>query len=199
MTRVDERDSERELPELDAAEERRLAELLQNTWSPRALDSARHERLLQAALEDPFAAPSPEELVESERLRRALDGQGDHADLRLARALSAAFAPKLAPALPAPTLAVDARAKRPGQVIFYGFAAVGAALALAAAVLLRLTPAARTSSAPAPDLATLAQSRSTAELFQATSAGAPSERIDRIASARGRELRDNRYALWGVR
>ncbi|MEI9950878.1 MAG: hypothetical protein WDO74_18360 [Pseudomonadota bacterium] len=86
-------------------------------------------------------------------------------------------------------------------MIFYRFAGVASALALAAAVLLRLTTELRTSSAPAPDLASLAlaQSRSTAALFQRDSGGAPSERIDRIASARSRELRDNRYALWGVR
>jgi hypothetical protein len=53
-----------------------------------------------------------------------------------------------------------------------------------------------------PDLLalTLAQSRSTAPLFQtAETIGAPSTRIDRIASVRERELRENRYTLWGVR
>jgi hypothetical protein len=86
-------------------------------------------------------------------------------------------------------------------VIFYRFAAVTTALSVAAAVLLLLTSPAHESSAPAPDLTTLAlaQSRSTAGFFRVDSAGAPSERIDRIASVRSRELRDNRYALWGVR
>jgi hypothetical protein len=74
-------------------------------------------------------------------------------------------------------------------------------LAAAAAVLLTLSPQ-RESRAPSPDLQVLAlaQSRSTAPLFRATaSALAPSSRIDRIASVRERELRENRYALWGVR
>ena len=198
MTRIAERDRE---PELDPDEERRLGELLQNAWSPRALDAARHERWLQAALEDPFAAASPEELAESERLRRALDGQAFHEHLPLARALSAAFAPSVDRPLPEPEFAAKGRAQRSRTVIFLRFAGVASALAVAAAALLQFTPLLRTSPAPAPDLATLvlSRSRSTAEFFQANSAGAPSARIDRIASARSRELRDNRYALWGVR
>jgi len=197
-------DSEADLPELSAAEELRLNELLRSAVRPSEIDPARHERLLLAALEDPFAQPTEAELVESERLRRALDGQGEHQDLRLARALSAAFAPSLDRPLPAPSLAP--RSSPPklgrGQVIVYRFAAVATALAVAALVLLRITTTTRPeSSAAAPELSafSLAQSRSTAAFFRADAAGAPSERIDRIASARSRELRDNRYALWGVR
>jgi hypothetical protein len=200
MSDPTERDSEQAAPELDAAEELRLSELLRNAFRPAEIDPQRHERLLSVAFEDPFAEPSPEELVESERLRHALDGRGDHDDLRLARALSAAFAPSIDQPLAEPVLKAKART-RPGQVIFYRFAAVTTALAVAAAVLLRLTSHAPESSTTAPDLTTLAlaQSRSTATFFRADSAGAPSERIDRIASVRSRELRDNRYALWGVR
>jgi len=204
MSELTERESELQLPELDPAEERRLTELLCHAFRPSEIDPARHERLLLAALEDPFAEPSPDELIESERLRQALDGQGDHQDLRLARALSAAFAPNLAPPARDPALttaAIPVKPKPSGQVIFYRFAAVTTALAVAAAVLLQLTPESRKSAAPEADLATLAlaQSRSTATFFRPDAAGAPSERIDRIASVRSRELRDNRYALWGVR
>src|SRR6478735_3245690 len=190
-----------ELPELDAEEELALAALLRHAFRPSEIDPARHERLLSAALEDPFSDASAEELIESERLRQALEGQGDHQDLRLARALSAAFSPNFDQPLPEPERAEPLPRKRAPQVVFYRFAALGSALAIAAAVLLQLTPGQRKSSAPAPDLATLAlaQSRSTAAFFRADSAGAPSERIDRIASVRSRELRDNRYALWGVR
>jgi hypothetical protein len=202
MSELNDRDSEAALPELDATEERRLSALLRHAFAPSEIDPERHERLLLAALEDPLAEASPEELAESERLRQALDGQGDHQDLRLARALSAAFAPNLDLQLPEPEFELQprARVRRPGQVIFYRFAGVATALAVAAAVLLQLT-ALQKKSAPEPSLASLAlaQSRSTAVLFRADSASAPSERIDRIASARGRELRDNRYALWGVR
>ncbi len=201
MSEISERDSDPDLPGLDAAEERRLSALLRHAFAPSEIDPVRHERLLLAALEDPLAEASPEELVESERLRQALDGKGEHEHLHLARALSAAFAPSLDRPLLEPKLAAKAPERRTGQVIYYRFAAVASVLAVAAAVLLRLTSELGQGSRPAPDLASLAlaQSRSTAALFQADSAGAPSERIDRIASARGRELRDNRYALWGVR
>jgi hypothetical protein len=201
MSAKTKRDSDPGLSELDAAEELRLSALLRHAFAPSEIDPHVHERLLLAALEDPLAEASPEELAQSERLRQALEGHGDHQDLRLARALSAAFAPSLDRALPAPELGPKARLERPRQRTIYRFAGVAAALAMAAALVLELTPRLRQNSAPAPDLASfsLAQSRSTAPLFQAESAGAPSERIDRIASARSRDLRDNRYALWGVR
>jgi len=201
MSEEVQRESEPDLPELDAAEEARLSELLRHAFRPTEIDPVRHERLLSAALEDPFAPPSAEELVESERLRDALAGHGDHEDARLARALSAAFAPSLGRPLGEPQVAKPAPQKPAGRVIYYRFAAVTTALAVAAAVLLRIAPEMQKSAPPAADLTTLAlaQSRSTAAIFRADSAGAPSERIDRIASVRGRELRDNRYALWGVR
>jgi len=197
MSETSERAADPDFAELDAAEELRLSALLRAAFTPSEIDPARHERLLLAALEDPFAAASPEELVESDRLRRALEGEGDHEHLRLARALSAAFTPRAAQPLPAPELpAVRGPA---GTVIFGRFAGVASALAFAAAIWLWLAPVRHERSPSAPDLTTLAQSRSTAAFFHASSAGAPSDRIDRIASARGRDLRDNRYALWGVK
>jgi hypothetical protein len=201
MSELTERDSEPDLPLLDPSEELRLAALLRHAFRPSEIEPGRHERLLSAALEDPFAEASSEELAESERLRQALDGQGDHEDLRLARALSAAFAPSLDRRLLEPKPLPTVTATKSRQVIFYRFAATATALAAAAAVLLLLSPQRRSSSAPAPDLTTLAlaQSRSTAPFFRADTEGAPSERIDRIANVRSRELRDNRYALWGVR
>jgi len=200
MTEIREGNSDPDPKQPDLDEERRLEALLRNAFAPREIDPTRHERLLQAALEDPFAPASPDELVESERLRQALAGQADHDDARLARALSAAFSPRLERSLREPELAQRAPARRTGRVLVVRFASTAAALAIAAAVLLRLGNQLQ-QGAPAPDLSTLAlaQSRTTATLFQPASAGAPSERIDRIASARSRELRDNRYALWGVR
>ena len=191
-----------ELVLLDDHEERRLSTLLKSAYAPTELDSARHEHLLQAALEDPFAPASEEELVESERLRQALDGNGDgdHLDLVLARALAAAHAPTLEPPRVVPRLERAAPERPPAKVLYFRFAGVAATLAAAAAVLLAVTARAPPPAA-APELPALAlaQSRSTAALIQADAAGAPSTRIDRIASLRGRELRDNRYALWGVR
>jgi hypothetical protein len=193
-------DPELELPLLSQSEEERLALALRHAFAPSEIDPERHERLLRAALEDPFAPASPEELVESERLRRALDGDGDHVDLALARALSAAHTPApLTPAVLADAVSAVLPARR-GRVLYLRFAGITASLAVAASVLLAVTQ--RPSRTPAPDLQALplAQSRSTAALFpSAAAAGAPSNRIDRIASVRERELRENRYALWGVR
>ncbi|HEX3850381.1 MAG TPA: hypothetical protein VHW01_05405 [Polyangiaceae bacterium] len=198
MTR---RDSDPGLPALAAEEERRLATLLKCAFAPSEIDPVRHEHLLLSALEDPFAAPSPEEIVESERLRRALDGDGDHLDLVLARALSAAHAPsEAAPKVVAPaTLAPKSRPT--AKVLYVRFAGAAAALAAAAAVLFTISTRHCSPEASAPELPALAlvQSRSTAALFQTASVGPPSARIDRIASVRERDLRANRYAMWGVR
>ena len=204
-------DSEPDLTPLNAGEEQRLCALLLHAFAPREIDLARHEQLILAALEDPFAEPSPEELVQSERLRRALEGDGEHADLDLARALANAHAPsKVAPSVGTPA-ALAARSasdagpasaphpKASAKVFSLRFGAIAAGLAAAAALLFSLQS--RPNRAPVADLPTLAlaQSRSTAALFEAASAGPPSARIDRIVSVRERDLRDNRYALWGVR
>jgi len=210
---MSELDSELDLARLEPSEERRLLELLQSAYAPTGIDPARHERLLLSALEDPFAAPSAEELIQSERLRQALAGRGEHEDLNLARALSAAFAaseraPLVAPAARAPGEERHAkRASQPRQKngLLLRFAGGGAALAAAAAVWLSLYSSHSRNSSPvqpaAADLQVLAlaQSRSTAPLFQSDPGEAASNRIDRIASVRSRDLRDNRYALWGVR
>jgi len=192
-------DSDPDLPTLDEEEERRLVALLKSAFAPSELEPARHERLLQAALDDPFAAPSAEEIVESERLRRALDGDGDHLDLVLARALSAAYAPSQAPPKAVAPAALTA-GRLSAKVLYLRFGGVAAVLAAAAAVLLVMSTR-NSPEASAPELPALAlvQSRSTAALFQSASVGPPSARIDRIASVRERDLRANRYAMWGVR
>lgn len=196
MTRPD---TDPDLPELDRLEEERLGALLRHAFAPSEIDPARHEQLLEAALEDPFAPASASEIAESERLRQALDGAGDHAHLTLARALSAAYGARAASPTVEPSVVLNAASRPSRQVIYYRFGAAVATLAAAAAILLSVTGSERR--APAPDLPSfaLAQSRSTAPLFRADPAPGASTRIDRIASVRGRELRDNRYALWGVR
>jgi hypothetical protein len=189
-----------ELPVLTAAEEEDLAAALRHAFAPSEIDPERQERLLKAALEDPFAPPTAEELVESERLRRAFDGDGDHLDLALARVLAAAHSPKPPQKSSLASAARKIEPRRTGRRLYLRFGGAAAALAVAAAVLLRFGSEQRPT--PAPDLQAflLAQSRSTAPLFQsAATTGAPSTRIDRIASIRAHELRENRYALWGVR
>jgi hypothetical protein len=53
----------------------------------------------------------------------------------------------------------------------------------------------------APGGSSLVASRSAADLFPEgiPRAGGTSDRVDRIAYARARDLRENRFARWGVR
>ena len=207
-----------ELPLLDGGEERALSEALAAAWRPAPLDEARHERILEVALEDPFAPPSEEELVESDRLRRALSGEGSHPEAALAEALRAA---SRGPSEAAIERALERAepSKKPGSggaggrgtVVYAAFGGAGAALALAAAVALlvlpsgkreapRRAPVAASAVSPA-GTSGLALSRTTAPLFEGSDfeTAASTARMDRISSVRARDLRRNRYALWGVR
>jgi hypothetical protein len=211
------------LPVLDPADEAELAEALRAAYAPLPLSSERHAALLAFALEDPFAPASAHELRESERLRQALEtGDDGNADAALARALRSALSP---PALAREARERTEAAVRVGSrpleanapvsqekaaeprrnVVFVTFGALALAAAAALALLLARPSAeppasaefALTSTARAPELL---QSRTTGELFhERFEAGATTARIDRISSARARDLRENRYALWGVR
>jgi len=190
----------------DAAAE--LGDALRAAWSPSPLDPAVERALLEAALTDPVAPSTPAEAAAAAALGDALDGRsGAHRDqdgdaLALAVALRAAFAPDPpAPAAIERALAAalrsrpEARGQRlPRRVALLGLGAAAGALALAAAVALTLTAPGPGPGRPLPHV-----SRSTAALFEARfELGQTSARIDRIAVARERELRDNRFAHWGV-
>jgi hypothetical protein len=189
--------NERDTPEPEAwltdGEESALAGALCAAYAPAPLDPARHAELLAAALEDPLAPPTEDELRASERLRQALEG-GDtaHPDAALARALAAAHrSAALEPEREVRTR--QALLGRPANVVFVAFGAT--ALAAAAALALFLARPAQPPRAPG----SLALSRTTAELFhEPFDSAQASARIDRIAEYREREGRDNRYALWGV-
>src|SRR5258706_1088384 len=58
---------------LPPEEEAALLAALEAALRPRELDSELNERLIERSLEDPLAPPSAEELVESARLRDALE------------------------------------------------------------------------------------------------------------------------------
>ncbi|HEY4105702.1 MAG TPA: hypothetical protein VGM44_17505 [Polyangiaceae bacterium] len=189
-------EDEHPLPELPPELEHELAQALRAAWAPGELAPARLEQLIEAALEDPFAPASPEELAESERFRKALAGEGEHRDLPLARALKSAHdAPPLSEHAER-RIARQSRKARTGKVYFVSF---GVSALLAAAAAFALWAPAGDRSAAEPALHDLAQSRSTAPLFSEAFAGSTSTRIDRIADARTRDLRDNRYAAWGLR
>jgi len=182
-------------PLLERESENALAEALSSAFAPTALEPARHAEILAMALEDPLAPATEEELRASERLRRALEsGDEQHQDAALARALTAATNPvPLSPAAERRLLAQSAP-RRP-KLVYVTFGAV--ALAAAAAFALFIArPSENASASPA----SLVASRSTQNLFSEPFAtGQASARIDRIASARERDARENRYALWGVR
>jgi len=172
--------------------------LLISAWRPQDIDPQLNELLIQQALEDPLAEPSREELAEAEALRAALETNTPHPDAELARALRAANTPAEISVERVPALVERATATK-GNVIFVTFGAASLALAAAAALMLVFQPSQR---APAPSTvgSSYALSRSTAPLFESKfERQETSRRVDRIASARARELRANRYAAWGVR
>jgi hypothetical protein len=70
-----------------------------------------------------------------------------------------------------------------------------AALALAAGLVLVVSRGPEVAHRPSE----LAESRSLSPLFAHEAGSGASERLDRIVAMRSRELRDNRFASWGVR
>jgi hypothetical protein len=160
--------------------------------------------------DDPDAPPSEEERVLSERLRDALaDPSLPNPDADFARALALAHAPREIDPSEHKKIVAQAvlRAKPRGRVV-QGVFGVATALALAAAAVLvvgRLDMQGKAaSSAVSQATAPLVPVRSTQELFdepfaKPLSRGAASARIDRIAMARAGDLRENRFAMWGVR
>jgi len=179
--------------------ERALAEALRAAFDPMPLDPERHRTILERSLEDPFAPATDDEIRESARLRQALEqDDATHPDAALARALRHAVEPAALRPGGLPSAAKKTSTGR-GRVVYATFGAVALAAAAAFALFVsrpRETPDAAVAAARSK----LVASRPTGELFaERFEPGASTERIDRIASARERDLRDNRYALWGVR
>ncbi len=188
-------------------EEKALLAALAAAWRPGELDPAVNERLLEMALEDPFAEPSDEERAESARLRDALEQGTPHADASLLKVLGAPFMGPNRSASPDAAVeravasalggAVTPPAKRT-NVVYAAFGAASAVLAVAAAALL-FVGFSRSASAPSAASA-FVKPHSTAAMFEGRfETGDTTARMDLIASARSRDLRDNRYATWGVR
>ena len=154
--------------------------------------------------DDPDAPASEEELTASARLRDALeDPSKPSSDAELARSLALSHAPRdIDPkehrAIVDRAIVEGARrAKRQqrGVVIRVTFG-VSAIVAIAASILLFFNMR-----VPAPAALELAVTRSTQSLFpeRFPQVGGESARIDRIAMARSADLRENRFARWGVR
>lgn len=203
--------AEEEESPLSANEEAALLTALAAAWRPDELDPRVNERLLEMALEDPLAAPSEEEQIESARLRDALEQGLPHPDAGLLQALGAPFTtPPVVSLQPDEAVeravtgalggAVAAPTKRT-NVIYVAFGAASAALAVAASALLFVGVSRQTSpTAAAVEPSAFVKPRSTAPMFaERFETGDTTARMDLIASARSRDLRDNRYASWGVR
>jgi hypothetical protein len=164
--------------------------------------------------DDPDAPPTEEELAESRSLREALEDPASPAatgsgrageDAQLARSLASAWSPRDLTKDEHRVLVEkaldrhDGLRQRRARVVRVSFGA-GAIIALAASVLL-VVRGDRQPPETVRAVAGLAVSRSTQPLFPDRFAptGGESSRIDRIAMARGADLRDNEFAKWGVR
>jgi hypothetical protein len=188
---------------LDPEVEQQLAEALRAAWSVSELDPRLNEQLIAAALDDPLALPTEEEVAESERLREALEGRTRHPNADLAVALRAASVPDELSRVAREKLEHEAL-PRPSRsnVIYVAFAGATAVATLAAAAALLLGPLrpAPTTAQTAGPKPSLVLSRSAAPLFKSKfETAATSARIDRIALARARDLRENRFSAWGIR
>ena len=189
-------DEEEPLP-LPQEQEAELLEALEAALRPAELDPAVQERLLEMALEDPLAPPTEEELVESARLRDALEQGGPHEDHGLLTALRSAAEPREDRAAVENAVQGALSPRRRGNVVFAVFGGASALLAAAAMLVLFVGTAKLDAPAAAADYA---KPRSTTPLFTETfDTQGTTARMDLIASERSRELRDNRYASWGVR
>ncbi len=195
--------------------EHELADVLRAAYRPDAMDLGDNEALIDRALgivmvERDSAAMAAERDA-AERLREAIThpqtDDRDEPQVELADALVSAYRPSGIDPLRNELLITRAlrRSSRrtvSGRVLPVVTAAVLGVAAMAAGVALYLRPV--TDKPVATTTAPMMQrSRSTADLFDAATpfprAGGESSRVDRIANARAAELRDNRFALWGVR
>jgi hypothetical protein len=190
----------------DVAPEVELALSLRSAWDPGSLSADESRAVLDAT-------PSADEQLLATSLREALasgaePAGGDADTAHLAHALRSAFAPKALDDAEHRTIIEAALAKMPGarviaigsrttrtRVVRVAFGIVTGGLALAASIVLVVT-----SAPPHGSEAPLAKARTTQPLFsEPFKPGETSARIDRIASARAADFRDNRFSKWGVR
>ncbi|MBX3181414.1 MAG: hypothetical protein KIT72_13945 [Polyangiaceae bacterium] len=207
---------------LSPEEARELMSALSAAWRPDTAASP-HPTLLALALDDPDAPASSEEQAGAAALAQAWERGAEHPLADLGRAALAAHSPgRIDPArnqalIQAALQSAGSREDRaPGaaQVVSLDAARrrralLGSLSVLAAAAAMWLwlgpalkgqSPAGDLAALPAPPHTELAVSRSTGPLFaEKFDTQGTSERMDRIASARARDLRHNRYARWGAR
>jgi len=186
---------------MDVSERESLLGALNAAKAPEALDLERHRRILEQVLaaEDPYAPPCHEEIVEAKRLREHLDSDPLVVSLRSAQ-LTSSPNPEFERKLRKQVLSPQARSNRPLIVrrvpIHFGVLAIAAGVAIW--ISAKSNVAIETFERENPKQP-LALSRSTESLFtKPFESSSPSERIDKIALVRARDLRNNRYAKWGL-
>jgi hypothetical protein len=160
---------------------------------------------------EPDAPPSAEESAAAEELREALASRAPNDAADFARALSLAHEPRtidadehrgiVERAIANGEERRDGARKRGARA---GVRTIGIAgvIALAAGIALAvMRPPFDGEGSSVASVEPLLPARSTQPLFREPFAqsGGESARIDRIASARAADLRDNRFAAWGVR
>jgi len=158
-----------------------------------------------AWLDDPDAPPSAEELAESERLRQELEDPGStHENVLLARELRLVVSPKAIEAATHRRILLRILGDSPAAQRRTTLWIASGAIAAAAGVLFLVTSLDRSdapSAGPSAIGESLVRAHSTDPLFSAPfpKEQLTSQRMDVIAEARGRDLRANRYAKWGVK
>jgi hypothetical protein len=156
---------------------------------------------------DPDAPATEDELRAAADLRVALDDvTRDNDDARLARALVLAHSPRPLDASDNETLVQGVLAARPLSLVSRprrsraAWLGAGVAIFAVAAGVLLFQPE-RTDVVAVADDPALLRARSAQPLFHEPflARGGASSRIDRIAAARGGDLRENMFARWDVR
>jgi hypothetical protein len=189
-----------------------LAGALRAAYAPAPLGPVDLDAIVTRALGDESAATRAE-IAAAERLRAELDGEGGESagpDAEILRAMRLAASPTdLAPerheAILEAALRAPLRRRISGSVRRLSpvtMAALTGVAALAAGLALFVGRPTAPADRPAATAA-LVRARSADGLFDAATpfprSGQESARIDRIASARAADLRQNRFAAWGVR
>ncbi|MEZ4293974.1 MAG: hypothetical protein R3B70_03275 [Polyangiaceae bacterium] len=169
-----------------------LAVALRAAWSPTPIAAAKNDTLVTRALDAaPAAAGSPAKAPAAHKPANDAPAPLSLRRIRLAPRTFATMATVVAMAAGVLLLVT-----RLGQNESPAPTSVAQAPAPAATATAR-------ADAPPAERAPLIASRSTSDLFDATTpfprTGGESARVDRIAGARASDLRANRFAAWGVR
>jgi hypothetical protein len=182
------------------------AEAIRAAFSPGALAEADLDAIVQRALGDDSASTTSER-EGADRLRAELDGIAPREISAPLHALRLAVKPTEIPAERNEALIAAAFRRARGRMAAVRriapvtMAALAGVAALAAGVALFVGEA--PSSPPSAPTAALIRARSAEDLFDPATpfprSGEESARIDRIAGARARDLRRNRFTAWGVR